>query len=280
MQMNNAPLRGIRSIRAILVAALFFLVGGFFVGLGIYLLINPSASESGQSSPFVFVAIGAGAAVMVIAVIGIIIAVKNMKRNSKPLTEEQVQENERKLREGAPEIANLVDAKLYFHRGGKLNQSFLVENKEGKVVYECHLKRFNPIGADLFEFKDIEHDYVKEIKATKCVTSSADGGLPFVGDALTSRFKINGTMCWDYLHNLGYDIGFHILERNIARYELKRLGKVVAEILPCSHKDPFNEENKNFLMMGQGYYRIEIIDARLEDAVMAAFIVSRTEMVE
>lgn len=80
--------------------------------------------------------------------------------------------------------------------------------------------------------------------------------------------------------NKGYEIK-HLLEGiTIISYQILKGNKVVANIFPANVKDPFNEESTNYVRMGKGYYRLEIIDANLEDIVAIAFIVSRTEMVE
>ena len=280
MQMNG-KLRTVRNLRAIWTALLFALVGLVFAGIGVYLFVGKPTTESGDpvNPLWGILLITVGALVALIAVIAIIRAVKSM-RNSKPLSEEEVKANEEKFHAGAPEMSNLVDTKLFFHFGGKLNQSYFVEDKEGKNVYECRLKKFNPFGANTFEFFDVAHNYAKEVKIGKTVTSSADGGLPFVGDVLSSRFKIDGVMCWDYLRQRGYDIKHFMFDRNFIRYELYKLGKHVADIIPCNIKKPWDETNGNVLMMVRGAYRLEIFDARLEDVVMAAFIAAQSEIVE
>ena len=135
-------------------------------------------------------------------------------------------------------------------------------------------------GANTSEFHDVDADFTKTMKVGKVLTQSSHVGLPFLGDTLYSRFKIDGVQCWDYLRQRGYEIKWFVLERPFTRYELTKLGKVVAKITPCNVKDPWNEASMNVLRMGPGVYRIEIIDCRLDDAVMAAFIAARADMVE
>lgn len=278
MQMNNKVLRGARNVRQIVTGVIFFIAGGVFAGIGVYLLIKPSASENPNTiMDIAFIAIGA--AIMALSLFFIIRGVRQFKKQ-KPLSEEEVKANEEKLHAGEPKIANLKNAKFFFHFGGKMNQSYFVDDKEGKRRFEVKLVKFNPIGSNTYEFHDVDADFTKTLKVGKVLTQSADGGLPFVGDTLSSRFKIDGVQCWEYLRQRGYEIKWYILERPFARYELYKLGKLVAKITPCNVKDPWNEGSMNFLRMGSGVYRIEIVDCRLDDAVMAAFIASRTDMVE
>ena len=281
MQLNGG-LQKVRNVRAILIAAVFALAGIAFVAAGIYLLIHPTPNETtGKTSPLGGIAfIVMGGIAIVVAVINVRSSVKSLKNADHPLSEEEVRANEAALNEGAPSIPNLTDIKLFFHFGGKLNQSFFVEDKNGKVVYQCLLKKFNILGANTFEFTDVEHSYSKTIKIGKTLSTESEGGMPLVGDTLSSRFKIDGVVCWEYLRMRGYEIKHFILDKHLMRYELVKLDNVVAEIVPCNYKDPWDEECRNFFKMPKGSYRLEIRDAKLEDVVMAAFIIYQTEIVE
>lgn len=176
-------------------------------------------------------------------------------------------------------VENVKDTKLFFHYSGKMNQSYTIEDELGKVLYECKLVKFNPFASNIYDFIDSKTGYVKQFKIGKTVTSSSSGGMILIGDMLSSGFKINGVNCWDYIHNRGYEVK-HLLEgKTIIHYEVTKGDSVVADIVPANIKDPFSE-SKNFLTMGKGVYRLEIVDANLEDIVMIAFIISRTDMVE
>ena len=172
----------------------------------IYLIINKDNNQGEENSllgNIIFIGVG-----VLFAVVSIIVIIKTVKKikNNKPLTEEEVKANEEKESEESKSIENVTDTKLYFHFGGKLNQSFFVEDRNGITRYECRLKKFNLVGANTFEFVDINHNYSKEFKMGKAVTSSADGGIPIMGDELSSSFKINGVNCWEYLRNKGYKL--------------------------------------------------------------------------
>ena len=120
----NGKLQTVRNIRAILTSVILAIVGAAFIVLGIYLLGHPQVNEEGESSSlFAFIAIGLGAIGVIAAIFTIISAIKSIGRN-KPLSEEEVRENEAKLNADAPNLPNLTDVKLFFHFGGKLNQSF------------------------------------------------------------------------------------------------------------------------------------------------------------
>ena len=277
MQMNNNAFRGVRSAYAIVTSVIFLIAGAAFAGIGVYLLINPNGAENPNTTMDIIFII-AGAAVMVVALLFLIHAVKEFKKR-KPLSEEEVKANEKRIHAGEPAIQNIKNEKFFFHFGGKMNQSYFVEDQKGEKRFECILKKYNPVAANTYEFTDVRHNFTKTIKVGKTLTQSTEGGIIPVGEVLSSNFKIDGVGCWDYLRNRGYEIKYFILERPFARFELHKLGKLVAKITPCNGKDPFNENSMNFLRMGVGIFRIEIIDCRLDDAVMAAFIAARTDTV-
>ena len=273
----NGKLQIVRYLRGIGIAAFFALGGVAMVVLSIFGYFNP---EDPATRNNFFILTGVGVVLFIGSVIAIVLQVKNIKKQ-KPLTEEEVKANEAKFSANAPYIENVKDTKLFFHFGGKLNQSFFADNIEGKTLYECKLVKFNPFGANTFEFTDVENKYTKVVKVGKTVTTSSDGGLPIIGDVMTSRFKIDGVMCWDYLRERGYKVDHYILEGGkIMSYKVEKLGKAVAYIHLANIKDPWNENSKNIFFMGRGVYRLEIIDAKLEDIVMAAFIISNSEIVE
>jgi|GEM_PF-1127230 len=275
MQMNNNAVRGIRGVHGIVTSVIFLIVGAAFAGIGVYLLINPKGAEN-PNTTLDIVFIIAGAAVMVVSLLFLIHTVKEFKKR-KPLSEEEVKANEQRIHAGEPDIQNIKNEKFFFHFGGKMNQSYFVEDQNGEKRFECILKKFNPVAANTYEFTDVRHNFTKTIKVGKTLTQSTEGGIIPVGAVLASNFKIDGVGCWDYLRNRGYEIKYFVLERPFVRFELYKFGKLVAKITPCNGKDPFNEKSMNFLRMGEGIFRIEIIDCRLDDAVMAAFIAGRTD---
>ena len=282
MQLNGG-LRNVRGVRGIITAVIFALAGLVFAGIGVYLIVNPSAEDPEHpSAPWVnYLFIAIGVIVTIISIIAIVRMIISMKKSATPITEAEVKANEAQLNANVPFIENLTDTKLFFHFYGKLNQSFVAEDQAGQHKYEINLKKFNPIGANTYEFLDVDNHYSKMVKVGKTVTASSDGGPMFVGDVLTSRFKIDGVMCWDYLRQRGYGIKHFLFERGITHYELYKLGKLVASIVPCSMKNPRDDTKQNPLFMNmKSVFRIEITDCKLEDAAMAAFIISQSEIVE
>ncbi|MBQ8451605.1 MAG: hypothetical protein IJ538_02385 [Clostridia bacterium] len=224
--------------------------------------------------PIVFVGLGS---IAVFASIALFVKTLKLKKQRTP---KEVDEKNQKDLINDKQVENIKNTKLFFRFGGKMNQSYFVTNKEGEHVFECNLKWFNIFGFDKFEFVDNMTGNKKLFKMGKTSTSSASGGLPFVGDTLSSNFKIDGTNCWEYLSQKGYEVKHNLGGKTVVYYELVKNKKTVAKIVPANIKDPFNENSTNFLRMGKGCYRLEIIDANLADVVLTAFIISRTDMVE
>ena len=174
----------------------------------------------------------------------------------------------------------LSNVDLFIHPCGKLNQSYAVEDKDKNVLFECKLVKWSLFFAHTYEFVDTKTGNAQKYKIGKTLTTEFDGGIPVVGDIVSSRFKIDGTNCWDYIAQKGYEINHFLEGKSLMRYEVVKNGKTVANIFPANVKDPFNKESMNYLHMGRGYYRLEIVEGDLADIVMMAFIISRTEIVE
>jgi len=174
----------------------------------------------------------------------------------------------------------LSNIELYFHPSGAFRQSYTVEDKDKNVLYTCKLAKWSFFFAMTYEFVDAKTGYSKKMKIGKTVSSYSSGGFPVIGDILSSGFKIDGENCWDYIAKKGYEIKQFLEGKTLIKYEVVKNGKVVAEIFPADVKNPFNKESMNYLRMGRGYYRIEIAECNLADAVLMAFIISRTEIVE
>ena len=276
MELNGKFFKGARNVRAIVGGVILALVGILFIVLG---FVVPGNTEGNNKVIGIIVFEALGAIAVVVGILFIVRAVISMKK-SKPLSEEEVKANEEKLSIGEPKSENLKDTKLFFHFGGKMNQSYFAEDRNGQHLYECLLVKFNPFAANTYDFINNQNGFKKTMKIGKNVTTGSDGGAMFIGSDFTSRFKIDGVMCWDYLRDRGYEIKHLLSGPTLIRYELHKFGKLVANIVPTNVKDPFNADNVNPLRMGKGVYRIEIIDCKLDDAVMAAFIISQTEMVE
>ena len=270
MQTNNSIFRGLRKIRTIIICVVFFLAGLLFVGLGVYGLLNPG-EEADQTADFVCIAMGAISAS--IAVVSLIIHFKRSKAH-KPLTEQEVNEKLGKNEQFDLEEENLKDTKLYFHLGGKMNQSYFLENRNGKTVCECRLVKFNLLSACTYEIVNHENGHSKTIKIGKTMTSGDEYG------ALGSNFKLDGVDCWEWLHQRGYEIKQYVLTRRIVEVSVLRFGKTIAKFVPTNFKDPWNEEGRDILKMMHGFFRIEVIDANLEDMLIAAIIYSKVELVE
>jgi hypothetical protein len=186
---------------------------------------------------------------------------------------ENIKENQKKQT-----ILSNID--LFFHPSGMLRQSYEVEDKEKNVLFRCKLAKWSFFFSMTYEFADLKSGSLRKLKIGKTITSHSTDGIPIVGDILSSRFKIDGENCWEYIAKKGYEIKQFLEGKALFRYEVVKNGKVLAQIFPANVKYPFDKEKVNYLRMGKGYYRIEITEGNLEDIVLMAFIIARTEIVE
>ena len=275
MQTNNKVVKGYRGAKGLLSMILLAIVGLLFTAFGIYLLVQPL--EEGENHTGGIVCLIAGIIVLVIGILGIIKNIKTLKK-IKPLSEEEVKANEEKFAAEGAFSTEVSDIKLSFTRCGKLNQSYIVKDKDGKVYFECKLLKFNPFAASTYEFNDYIGNTKKVMKIGKVLQSSVgEDGFETI---ISSRFKIDGVMCWDYLRDRGLEVKQFVGGSHFTSFEITKLGEPIAKILPANVKNPFDENNTNIFRMGNGYYRLEIITGKLDEIVMAAFIISQAEVVE
>ena len=245
----------------------------------LYNVDNPQdITTSSSRILFPIIATGLGVVALVVGVLTFRSTMHIVKRKpEESYAETDGSENSVSAYEGTDKLA---DTKLFFHFSGKLNQSYTVEDINGKVYFECKLNKFSMLGASDYEFISTENGENIVHKVGKTVTSSTSDGMMMVDEILSSHFKFDGMNCWDYVARRGYEIKHLIGEKHLISYDILRNNFVVARLVPASIKDPFNEKSMDFFHMAKGCYRIEFIDASITDIVTIAFIISRTEIVE
>ena len=274
MQLNNKLFRGYRGFHRILTAILFMLFGLVASGIGVAMFFLKDENGEKIKPLYCYITIGVGALVVIFGIILLVFAIKSIKRH-KPLSEEEVKKN---IASDQPGL-EINDQKLFFHFTGKLNQSYVVENKDGVAVFDCKLKKFNPFGSNTYEFKNLKTGSAKTYKIGKVLNTSSSG--LFEGEIMeSSGFKIDGVNCWEYLRNRGYEIKHKLSVKTVSDFDIYQLGKKIATVVPTSKKDPWNEGSRNPLTVGHGIYRLEINTAKLEDIVMMAFIIARVDIIE
>ena len=276
MQANSKLSRVMIIVRFFLTGSIFFLGGGTLIGLGIYMLVNSLINDPYNVNYTVnIILMILGLILLFIGVASFVVSMKSVKKK-KPLSEEEIKENEALLKKDNPIIDNVKNVKLFLHFGGKYNQSYFVETKERKVVYECRIQEYNPVLTNTYEFVDTTNNFSKIVKVGKTINIEDSSGT------MVNLFKIDGVMCWDYLYKLGYEIKQEFLNEGkiIKKLDLYKTNDLVASIYLVDVKYPWNENNQNDIKNPQASFRIEIIDAKLEDAVMGAFILARVNMVD
>ena len=269
MQENNSVFKVYRYIRIIISSIIFFIGGLTLMGFGIYYMIKPASDNANDNVVIVLMFIVLGLVALLLAVYGFLYANK-MKKNSSLAyacgTSENINQD--------VEIDNIYNTKLYFHPGGKLNQSYYVENNSGVILYECHLIKFGLFFGSTYELVDHINNVSRVIKIGNTLTTKDGYGYT------NRKFKIDGVNCWEYLRKRGYDTKGFRFKKGIDRINLIRLEKEVAEIVRVNSKDPWNEDIRKIHRFSQGCYRLEIKDAKLEDVVIAAIICLKVNMTE
>lgn len=180
------------------------------------------------------------------------------------------------------EFSNEPLTRYYFHFGGKMNQSYIVEDKDHNIVYDIKMTKFTLIKPYEFEFINHLTGYRKTYNVTHTVsfgTGAEKGNLSY-SYVTESYCKIDGTKCWDYIASKGY--GFDVfLEKLRLRFKVKKHGAEVANIEGAGLKSLFNDEEnpKGDLLHTRGIYRVDCRPSDLDDVMMVTFCIARAARV-
>lgn len=158
----------------------------------------------------------------------------------------------------------------FFHYYGKMNQSFLVEDKDGHAVFEANKRYMSFLSPEEYDF--INH--VSEVKSvhTCSKTQSTSYGMNGVSVRTSSYFKFDGEVIWEYLRGRGFTHEIQIqglLKMNINVF---KDGKQIAHLENTGAK-PLQGGG----IPARGYYKINCYDKDLDAAVLYAITFSLTE---
>lgn len=277
MPLNDRFVQGARNVRSVISGIIISLVGILFIGVGVFFFVKPdtvsnlggNGNDGGLIIKLLFLLMG-----FISLSVGVFLIARVVKavQDSKPSVKGNGQGH--LVPEDDLGAHTVVDTKYFFHWGGTMNLCYYLEEWNGEIVYECRLRRYHLFGAKTYEFIDIPNESWRKFKMGKTFTAKSNEGT-----TPSRQFKIDGVMCFDYLRQRGYELKPCRDGKALIRYELWKMEDKVMDIVPCSAKDPWDEEKTNILHFGKGVYRLEIHDCNLEVAVVAGFIVSEIEAV-
>lgn len=164
-----------------------------------------------------------------------------------------------------------------FHFTGKLNQSYVMKDEQGQVVYRADCGGIKLVGATEYDFVNYLTGSHSAKKIGHTVTTTVSNfAMPF--PSTTSAFRIDGVSCWDVLAGMGYGFSFS-LEGIKSRFDVKRYGVPVGTV-ELAGTDAMNEKyegNPLAKIPTNGIYRIQCRPSEVEGFFYVCFCLTKTD---
>ena len=164
----------------------------------------------------------------------------------------------------------------YFLKPNKeiIKQSFLLENSDGKVIYEAKMLKFKIFSDSPFGVINYITNQTFEHKIGKTIIIEENNGKDLISVlSKKSYFKYDGVKIWDYLHDLGIRIESNISNNKIGMtYTVSLEGKEIAKIQSSSPKG-------KSLITTNYYYDVTCDEKDLDIVFLVAFSIARTDQI-
>ena len=152
-----------------------------------------------------------------------------------------------------------------------VKQSFYMEDKDGKVVYEGNMLKFSLFGAAPHAFINHITNKTEEHKIGKTITSESGSGGMVTALSRSSSFKYDGQKIWDYLHDQGIRIDSTLSSGKLGMtYDVTFKGQPLAKIASTSPK------GKSIITNGF-YYDVTCEEKDLDLVFLVAFAIAKTD---
>lgn len=164
-----------------------------------------------------------------------------------------------------------------FHFTGKLNQSYVIEDKNGKAVYEAECERITLFRDTPFIFRDMVAGTEERKLVGHTVTSSAGDGFGF-GAYLTSSFDIDQAPVWEILKEMGIDCAFS-LRGIFSYYTIYRHGKEIghAQLAGTGAYIPKYKDSKLGQLPANGIFKICCPPTEIPGVFLLCLAITKTD---
>lgn len=163
-----------------------------------------------------------------------------------------------------------------FHFTGKMNQSYVMKDKNGIPVFEGNSEGVRIFKATKFEFKNLITGESSEKMIGHTISETI--GTENFSNTINSSFKIDGLNNWDYLASRGY--GFNFSLKGIkCHYDVRHHGVNIGYI-ETAGTEVMNEKYKNnplAKLPSNGIYRVQCQQSEIEMMFMICFCVTKTD---
>lgn len=172
---------------------------------------------------------------------------------------------------------NGYEEEFFFHPTMHFTQGFLMEDKNGAVVYEAKFKNFTvfrPSDVDFINNRISRH-VVHKVGHT--VTVNGDSAL-----TANSYFSFDGENVFSYLLKKGIHIQTEVTVQNLgATYTIVKQGQAIARATMCGVRGYTNNPTTFGQQLGNiganGFFKVETHDEDLDTLFLVLFAIGRTE---
>lgn len=250
----------------------FTVVGLLFAAMGGKIVL--SGAGDGSHIPLVFMLL-----CVAVAAFGIVKTVKELKT---PVSEKQQfdrvdSHKAAEMRAQAVDNENEPMEDFVYHFTGKMNQSQVMKDSEGNVVYEAICEKVSILKDTPFLFRNrlTGEESRKMVGHTR---SNAVGIVPGISETVSSVFDIDGVSVWDILAQMGY--GFRFSMNGIAvHYDVEHLGKDAgyAQLAGTGVMNPKYKNNPLGQVPTNGIFQVKCRRSDVPGYFLICFALSRTE---
>lgn len=235
---------------------------------------NPENISGGTGNIIILIVGGAG---VLAFIYGLLSLIKSIKTPSSEFSQyDKVGENIDETAAQAIRENTELREEFIFHFTGKLNQSYIMEDKNGEGVYEAVCEKVTLVKDTAFDFRNLKSGKCETKMIGHTVTTSIGDGA--FGSNIRSSFTIDGQNNWDYLAAMGYGFDFG-LNGIKCHYEVRHHGVNIGSI-EIAGMEAVNEKYKNnplAKMPANGIFRISCQRSEIEGMFLIAFCLSKTE---
>ena len=220
---------------------------------------------------YIFILVGAIAFVG-----GVISLVRSIRLKTKDMNEYDKVDMSKAAPEEVERIQNNDEPResYFFHYAGKMNQSYVLEDKDGRAVYEAKLIKFNALKPCPYDFINhlTLHTERKELGKTvsKSIGTSGFGySVP-----ISAAFTVDGVSNWDYLASKGYGFEF-IGDLLVPCFNVKHYGVSVAKIETTGTNTLRGKDSIIGKLPVNGLFNVECGSSELDGVFMTCLSISR-----
>lgn len=164
-----------------------------------------------------------------------------------------------------------------FHFTGKGNQSYVMKDVEGSIVYEAVCEKVTLFRDTPFLFRDVAADTQVEKLIGHSKAFALGNGHDFYV-TITSSFKVDGVQVWDVLREMGYGFRFR-LHGAAAHYDVTKHGQSIGscELAGTGAMNPKYKDSMAGKIPTNGIFRVQCLPEDVPGMFLLCFALTKTD---